>query len=596
MCGSSSLPYTTAQLSRDLVLTMLTLWVRPTLEQHSLITVLQVGLILTLHSPRVLSDEDTNHLTHSQQERRGRILDNLIDFSTAVVDEETGLKCVRTEESLETVEREKLLSCTHSSINICHYTYVTQFKSSRQEVCEDVYTKNCNIVFTKEARNETLEHCYYPLVMECDKTGQQTCRQFWESSCLTRYQSESDSHPVTECQKIPVELCGAQTCTPNPGERTCHSKVVTRVDETPEESCDIVPSKICRGVTQLVPHLTPVEKCSDLPRQICSFGHLSPRVSEKPLVTKWCFDPSEEEEEKEEEEEEEEAYDDNPPDLTPFEVEDVLVFKDDPDAKTNEDIRAGKDIDVSEDVTNYIDDDGGDTDLISSPLDPHRESQTEFQGKTRRTDDPLRNKPTNTDQTDIFEKSRNNDSIENITKDFEDEDNADEGQELDEEISAILTKLNSDFRSKISVEKADGTDDNEERRMTAVAKIIKHKSTPGRHTILIKNTSEARKLFGIKSGPGLGNNGDAVQQNGEIGSTNSLINDLETKNVNTPDLAFSEDQQVDNERGDLNTNIIELENHLKLQTREESGINSVDNPSTTVYTEAGPPGSSSHVC
>ena len=131
MCGSSSLPYTTAQLSRDLVLTMLTLWVRPTLEQHSLITVLQVGLILTLHSPRVLSDEDTNHLTHSQQERRGRILDNLIDFSTAVVDEETGLKCVRTEESLETVEREKLLSCTHSSINICHYTYVTLFKSSR---------------------------------------------------------------------------------------------------------------------------------------------------------------------------------------------------------------------------------------------------------------------------------------------------------------------------------------------------------------------------------------------------------------------------------------------------------------------------------
>ena len=64
----------------------------------------------------------------------------------------------------------------------------------------------------------------------------------------------------------------------------------------------------CRpqSVSQLVPHLTPVEKCSDLPRQICSFGLQSPRVSEKPLVTKWCFDPAEDEQGEGEEEDEDE--------------------------------------------------------------------------------------------------------------------------------------------------------------------------------------------------------------------------------------------------------------------------------------------------
>ena len=572
-------------LSSFLAPTMRAHWVRSERRNVNILTLtFQVGLMLIVDCGLIVSNIlpenphlDNNHLAETHEGRRGKILDNLIDFSGALMDEETGLKCVRTEETLETVEREKLLSCTHSSINICHYTYVTKFRSSRQEVCEDIYTKNCNIVFSKQAKNESLEHCYYPLVMECDDTGvgEKTCRQFTESSCVTRYQSDSASQPVTECQKIPVELCGAQSCAPRPGERSCHSKVVTRVDETPEESCDIVPSKICRTVSQLVPHLVPVEKCSDLPRQICSFGLLSPKVSEKPLVTKWCFDPSEEADE---------DYEDNPPDLTPFVVEDVLVFQDNINTKTNEelDVRSGKDIDVSKDVTNYIDD-GDDRNLISSPPD-----QTDFQEENSRTDNPLRNYPDNLGQSEILEKSRKNNSI---TENFDDEDYTDEGQELDEEISAILTKLNSDFRSKISVEKADGIDDNDEKRLTAVAKIIKHKDTPGRHTILIKNTAEARKLFGIKNGASPGNNNDAGLQEADIGPSNAPALDLQSKNDETAaraagpadmeqqSLRIRQSEKENNNRGELNTNLIELQNHLEIQTRKESGINSVDNPS-----------------
>ena len=47
------------------------------------------------------------------------------------------------------LERERLLSCTHSSITVCHFTYVTRFRSAPATVCEEIYTKNCNIVFTK---------------------------------------------------------------------------------------------------------------------------------------------------------------------------------------------------------------------------------------------------------------------------------------------------------------------------------------------------------------------------------------------------------------------------------------------------------------
>ena len=64
---------------------------------------------------------------------------------------------------------------------------------------------------------------------------------------------------------------------------------MTVVNEVPDESCDIIPSKICRNINKLVPHLEPVEECKDQPRQVCSYGLKSPSLREKPLITKWCY-------------------------------------------------------------------------------------------------------------------------------------------------------------------------------------------------------------------------------------------------------------------------------------------------------------------
>ena len=94
-----------------------------------------------------------------QASRRGRQVDPVkagIDFSTAVFDEEVGKMCVTKEEEVESVERQKVLECTHKMVEKCHYTYVTIFTTSQEEDCEENFEKKCQITFKLQAYNETL--------------------------------------------------------------------------------------------------------------------------------------------------------------------------------------------------------------------------------------------------------------------------------------------------------------------------------------------------------------------------------------------------------------------------------------------------------
>ena len=83
--------------------------------------------------------------------------------------------------------------------------------------------------------NETVEHCYTPMVQQGGGGGgvdtntldqEQLCRETYESSCVTRGAGHA---AVTECDKVPVTLCGDRSCAPVPGERTCHDKVRSSV-------------------------------------------------------------------------------------------------------------------------------------------------------------------------------------------------------------------------------------------------------------------------------------------------------------------------------------------------------------------------------
>ena len=160
-----------------------------------------------------------------------------VDFSGCTQDPDSGMCCVMKDEEIQTLEKDPILECTHKNTEQCHYTYVTQFKPSREEVCEESFDKKCSISFIQQARNETVEKCYRPLVKVCGETeteetnsiadtrrkrrlrrfkknakfgSRKTCQTYYETSCTTRYLEKTPGKFVedTACEKLPVELCG----------------------------------------------------------------------------------------------------------------------------------------------------------------------------------------------------------------------------------------------------------------------------------------------------------------------------------------------------------------------------------------------------
>lgn len=196
-------------------------------------------------------------------------------------------------ETVTSIEKEPILECTHKNVEKCHYTYVTLFEPSQEEVCEENFEKTCQITYRKEATEETVQKCYRPLEKVCNGQGPEECRTVYESSCSTRYVEKQPGKFVgdTFCEKLPVEICGAG-CITEEGPEECHDKIVTSLLDVPEEQCDLNPQKTCRFQTKLVPKLSPRHECTIIPQETCSLKFSAPQPIEKPLLTKWCQDPT----------------------------------------------------------------------------------------------------------------------------------------------------------------------------------------------------------------------------------------------------------------------------------------------------------------
>merc|ERR1712209_127579 len=217
-----------------------------------------------------------------------------IDFSGCQEDPETGLCRVEKEETVTSLEKEPILECTHKNTEQCHYTYVTKFKPSQEQVCEENFEKSCQITFKQQAYNETVRKCYKPVEKVCNGQGKEICQTVYESSCSTKYVEKQPGKFVgdTSCEKLPVEICGAG-CTLEEGEEECHDKVLTSLVDVPEEVCDLNPQKTCRYVTKLVPSLSPEHQCTIVPKETCVLKFSQPQQVPQPLLTKWCLDPTE---------------------------------------------------------------------------------------------------------------------------------------------------------------------------------------------------------------------------------------------------------------------------------------------------------------
>lgn len=92
-------------------------------------------------------------------------------------------------------------------------------------ICEEIYKKKCNIVFSDQAENVTEEACYTPYSQECDHTedeegeeGEEVCVTLSDTSCVTRYVPKQTADGQlkhvgqTSCDKLPQTLCSTKQC------------------------------------------------------------------------------------------------------------------------------------------------------------------------------------------------------------------------------------------------------------------------------------------------------------------------------------------------------------------------------------------------
>ncbi|XP_040570222.1 uncharacterized protein [Lepeophtheirus salmonis] len=225
-----------------------------------------------------------------------------IDFTNAEVDE-NGHLCVVKTKMIETIEKQQVKECWTQNVTQCHDSFVTEFLPMQERQCEDNYWKACKITFKDKAYNTTLTSCMTPLVRECSPVSgvepKTVCKTWFESVCNTTYNLRIDPKsghenfdPVTWCDKIPQEICAPDHCKMVSGQEECHNKIIESTIKQPKEICDLRPSKQCKLVTNLVPHLTSHKVCREIPKEVCHVKDDFPKVVMKPQLLKWCTRPN----------------------------------------------------------------------------------------------------------------------------------------------------------------------------------------------------------------------------------------------------------------------------------------------------------------
>jgi len=284
--------------------------------------------------------QDDSEAQQDDQEDQNAVSFNVIG-EAASRDEEVkgGRKCIDKVMMVEVTEYNEVITCDHSYDKRCHTSYVTHYDTQQEEECEENFKKICNIQYEPLAYNETVEICRTPLVKDCSTPSNETvCQTVYETECTTKQKvheveddvtncetqqmtkckdvtvgyvtkPECDTWPVerctlekklvkkytpeTACHKEPRELCAPRGCGYRDGSVECHEKIKTIVVDNPQETCEIEPQRVCKHVTKLVPKLTAVQECVDVPKEICARS-TNPTKVKKPIIKKWCYVPSKE--------------------------------------------------------------------------------------------------------------------------------------------------------------------------------------------------------------------------------------------------------------------------------------------------------------
>lgn len=285
------------------------------------------------HEANRISHADTSARDSRQRGGGGGRDGDEVDLSIGSI-AKAGERCIDKVVMVEETEYDDVVTCKHSYSQKCHTTYTTDFQPQQEEECEENFVKNCFIEYKKVASDEVITFCHTPILLKGG--GPEVCKKVYESQCRTIYHEHEVKDdvvecetiqeekcedvtqgytteekctkwpvqkcdtkgtpvkkysPQTDCQKVPVEVCGSGNIQ-EAGAEECFDKKETVVQEVPEETCNLEPQKECNFVTKLVPLLKPVENCIDIPKEVCSRSRTNPRKIQKPVVKKWCYVPS----------------------------------------------------------------------------------------------------------------------------------------------------------------------------------------------------------------------------------------------------------------------------------------------------------------
>ena len=218
-------------------------------------------------------DQDHQERHHEPREsldsrlpRQGTSNEIALDIGTIAA---AGERCIDKVVMVEETEYDDQIVCKHSYSTKCHTTYATDYEPQQEEECDENFKKQCYIEFKKKALEEQVQFCFTPLVRNCNIPGPTECTTEYRSECTTRYhehdveddvpdckvtfeekcqdvtqgyttnqectkwpinkcqlsrQNVKKYSPVTECKKVPFELCGPSACPVEPGQEQCQSK------------------------------------------------------------------------------------------------------------------------------------------------------------------------------------------------------------------------------------------------------------------------------------------------------------------------------------------------------------------------------------
>jgi len=194
---------------------------------------------------------------------------------------------------VSSLSQSPLIECKEKPLERCHTTYNTVFKAAQEEVCEEVFNKQCMIAFKPEAVTQRLSKCSTPSSRSCNGEGPEVCTTRWQTVCSSFLTKRGHRSGEESCSRQPQRLCG-RGCQEVEGLKLeCTQEDVDTLIQVPEEQCSIVPQKVCKAVTKLVPGLQPTRECTNMPQQVCSLNFDAYRNTGIPLETELCFEEEE---------------------------------------------------------------------------------------------------------------------------------------------------------------------------------------------------------------------------------------------------------------------------------------------------------------